>query len=181
MHLQTYLEMMQKDLRTILQETLTGRTALVGIGNVDLGDDGFGVRLVEALADAGLTDILVTHTVPENHIATLAHGGFDSVVFLDAVDIGAEPGSVVFLDSSDLKNRFPQVSTHKFALGTLARLIEAEGPTRVWLLGIQPATIQQGTGLSKPVKTALEILKVLLPDVLNHHPRIPAEVECRVS
>jgi hydrogenase maturation protease len=139
------------------------------------------VRMAEALAGAGLTDVLVTYTVPENHIATLAHGGFDSVVFLDAVDIGAEPGSVVFLDSGELKNRFPQVSTHKVALGTLARLIEAEGSTRVWLLGIQPATLRQGTGLSKAVETTLGILKELLPDTLNHHQRIPAEVECGVS
>ncbi len=170
-----------KDLHTTLCETLTGRTALVGIGNVDLGDDGFGVRLAEALAGAGLTDVLITHMVPENHIATLAHGEFDNVVFLDAVNIGAEPGSVVFLDSGELKNRFPQISTHKVALGMLARLIEAEGPTRVWLLGIQPATLRQGTGLSKPVETAVEILKELLPDTLNHHQGIPAEVECRVS
>ena len=66
------------------------------------------------------------------------------MVFLDAVSTGAEPGSVVFLDASEIKNRFPQVSTHKFALGALAGLIEAESPSRVWLLGIQPATSTAG-------------------------------------
>ena len=175
------METVKKDLRTTLQERLTGQTALVGIGNVDLGDDGFGVCLAEALAAGGLADVLVTHTVPENHIVTLAQAGFDDVVFLDAVNVGAEPGSVVFLDSGELKNQFPQVSTHKFALGTLARLIEAEGPTRVWLLGIQPASLRQGASLSEPVETALEILKVLLPETLNHRQRMPVEVECRVS
>jgi hydrogenase maturation protease len=170
---------MKKDLRTRLCETLIGRIAIVGIGNVDLGDDGFGVRLAEALAGAGFADALVTHTVPENHIATLTHGGFDSVVFLDAVNVGAEPGSVVFLDSGELKNRFPQVSTHRFALGTLARLIEAEGSTRVWLLGTPPVTLKQGNGLSEPVETTLELLKVLLLEIT--HKRISAGVECTVS
>ena len=170
---------MQKDLKTVLNEILTGRTALVGIGNTDLSDDGFGVRLAETLAGAGLVNVWVTHTVPENHIATLAHGGFDNVVFLDTVSTGSEPGSVIFLNAGEIKSRFPQVSTHKLALGTLAGLIEAESPTRVWLLGTQPTTLRQGNSLSKPVETTLEILKILLMDTLHH--RRSSEVECIVS
>ena len=168
-----------KDLQTTLCETLTGRTALVGIGNTDLGDDGFGVRLAEELSGAGLPDILITHTVPENYLATLSHGGFDNVVFLDTVTTGARPGSVVFLNASDVKNRFPQISTHKIALGMLAQLIEAESPTRVWLLGIQPATVKQGNGLSKPVERTLSLLKILLLDILQQ--RKIVEGECMVS
>jgi len=158
---------MKKDLNTLLHETLTGRTALVGIGNVDLGDDGFGVRLAEALADAGLLEVLIAHTVPENHIATLAYGGYDHVVFLDAVNAGTEPGWVFFLDAGEIRSHFPQVSTHKLTLGTLARLIEAESSTRVWLLGIQPATLKQGTGLSDPVARTLNLLKTLLLDTFS--------------
>jgi hydrogenase maturation protease len=175
---------MSKGLHTALQEALIGRTAFVGIGNLDLGDDGFGVRLAEDLSGAGLADVLVTDTVPENHLATLTDGEFDSVVFLDAVRTGTEPGSVVFLDATELKNRFPQVSTHKVSLGTLAQLIESKSHTRVWLLGTQPATVQQGTGLSKPMETTLKLLKVLLLDILHHRQkigRIPAGVECMVS
>jgi hydrogenase maturation protease len=168
-----------KDLRTTLSETLTGRTAFVGIGNVDLSDDAFGVRLAEKLSSAGLSDILITDTMPENHIGTLAQGGFDNVVFLDAVSTGAQPGSVVFLDASEVKNRFPQISTHKLALGALARLIEAESPSRVWLLGTQPATLKQGNGLSEAVETTLNLLRILLLDILQR--RKMAEGECTVS
>ena len=39
------------DLREALHERLTGRTCLMGIGNPDRGDDGFGVRLAEAVRD----------------------------------------------------------------------------------------------------------------------------------
>jgi hydrogenase maturation protease len=169
----------QKDLQTTLCETLIGRTAFVGIGNVDLSDDGFGVRLAEELAGAGLPDVLITHTVPENYLPALSRGGFENVVFLDAVSTGAEPGSVVFLDARELKNRFPQVSTHKLALGALAGLIEAESPSRVWLLGTQPATLMQGNGLSESVETTLNLLRILLLDIL--HRRKPAEEECMPS
>jgi hydrogenase maturation protease len=156
-----------KNLQTILCTTLTGRTAFVGIGNVDLSDDAFGVRLAEELSSVGLSDILITDTTPENHIGTLAQGGFDNVVFLDAVSTGAEPGSVVFLDASEVKNRFPQISTHKLALGALAGLIETASHSRVWLLGTQPGTLKQGNGLSKPVETTLNLLKILLLDILQ--------------
>jgi hydrogenase maturation protease len=170
---------MKKDLDTLLNETLTGRIAFVGIGNVDLGDDGFGVHLAEALAGAGLPEVLITHTVPETHIATLAHGGYDHVVFLDAVNAGAEPGWLFFLNAGEIKNHFPQVSTHKLTLGTLARLIEAESPTRVWLLGTQPATLKQGIGLSDPVARTLNLLKTLLLHTFSQ--RRSDKTECMVS
>lgn len=170
---------MKKDLNTLLHETLTGRTVLVGIGNVDLGDDGFGVYLAEALAGAGLPEVLITHTVPENYIGTLAHRAYDHVVFLDAVNTGAEPGWVFFLDAGEIKSHFPQVSTHKLTLGTLARLIEAESSARVWLLGTQPATLKQGTGLSNPVAKTLNLLKTLLLDTFSQ--RRSDRTECMVS
>jgi hydrogenase maturation protease len=170
---------MSEDLQTMLHKTLIGRTAFVGIGNVDLGDDGFGVHLAEALAAAGLPEVFITHTVPENHVGTLAHRGYDHVVFLDAVNAGAEPGWLFFLDTVEMRNRFPQVSTHKLTLGTLARLIEAEGSTRVWLLGIQPTTLKQGVGLSEPVVKTLNLLKTLLLDTFSQ--RRSDKAECRVS
>jgi hypothetical protein len=37
------------DLREQLQQLLEGRVCLMGLGNVDYGDDGFGVRLAEEL------------------------------------------------------------------------------------------------------------------------------------
>jgi hydrogenase maturation protease len=171
--------MIQKNLHLTLNESLKGRTAFVGIGNVDLGDDGFGVRLAEALAYSGLPDVLIGHTAPENHITTLAHGGFENVVFLDVVSAGAEPGSVVFFDAKEVKIRFPQVSIHKLSLATLAQLIESESPARVWLLGIQPQTLKHGNSLSNPVETTLKFLKIILLDIF--HQRRLSELEGMVS
>ena len=171
--------MSQKNLQETIKEALTGRTVFVGIGNVDLGDDGSGVRLAEALADSGLPDVLIARTVPENYVTTLARGGFENVVLMDVVSTGAEPGSVVFLDASEVKIRFPQISTHKLSLATLAQLIESESPTRVWLLGIQPQTVKQGSGLSKTVETTLKFLKIILLDIF--HQRRLSELEGMVS
>jgi hydrogenase 3 maturation protease len=41
------------DLREQFQQLLQGRACLMGVGNVDYGDDGFGVRLAEELKSEG--------------------------------------------------------------------------------------------------------------------------------
>jgi hydrogenase maturation protease len=167
---------MYNDFCAAIEEALTGKIGFVGIGNTDLGDDGFGVRLAEALAASGVPDVIIAGTVPENHITSLIDGRFDNLVFIDAVNTGADTGSVVFLEADDIKSRFPQVSTHKFSLGSLARLIEMESSARVWLLGIQPATLREGTGLSDAARTTMELLHRILLDAL---PRLmQTEVEC---
>ena len=151
------------DLQEELRARLAGRTAIVGIGNTDRGDDALGVRLAEALGGAGCPDVTIAGPVPENFVGKLAQGGFDSVLFVDAVEMGAGPGSVALLGAAEIRNRFPQVSTHKYSLGTLAQVIEKESGARVWLLGVQPASLV----LSEPVRTTTALLKDLLVDVLN--------------
>lgn len=185
------------DLRQQLRSLLQGRVCLVGVGNMERGDDAFGVLLARrlkyarapraafgdspnvpaktlgwaepagALADPGCRDgtapqIIVAGTVPERYLERLVSGGFDTVLFLDAVECGTAPGSVVLLSAAEMTTRFPQVSTHKLSLGLLAQLIETNGRTRVWLLGVQPASVRPGAGLSPAVGTVLECLVSLL-------------------
>jgi hypothetical protein len=48
-----------------LKRLLAGRACFMGVGNVEYGDDGFGVRLAETLTDAGLPDVIIAGTAPE--------------------------------------------------------------------------------------------------------------------
>jgi len=196
------------DLRDQLRETLRGRVCLVGLGNLDLGDDGFGVRLAERLSQRGTRNAergrpkaehepwrhglepfpfpegegqisgeapaepargngwirVIAATQLERCIGRLADGGFDTVLFLDAVEFGATPGSVVLLNSREMAARFPQISTHKISLGSVAQLIEAEGRTNAWLLGVQPASLRTGGELSPPVQAAVEIVSQVIAE-----------------
>jgi hydrogenase maturation protease len=160
---------MMADLRDSLCMHLTGRVCLVGIGNPHRGDDGLGVRLAEAMRLLGFPDVIVAERTPERYVDRLARGGYEAVLFLDAVEMGASPGSVVFLTGREVDARYPQVSTHKIALGILARLIEAGGPARVFLLGVQPESVRAATGLSPAVETTLALLRDLLAEVLRVH------------
>jgi hydrogenase maturation protease len=153
-------------LRVELQRHLTGRVGLVGVGNPDCGDDACGLRLAEAVRERGYLDVILAERSPERWTERLARGGFQTVLFLDAVRMGAAPGDAVFLSAAEIAARYPQVSTHKLSLGTIARLIEAEAPTHVFLLGVQPQSMAYGAQLSAPVRATLEVLRDLLLAIL---------------
>ena len=164
------------DLREQLRNVLAGRVCVVGVGNVDHGDDGLGPRLAaefgrkragRARSPASTVHVLVAGISPEDHLVRLLDGGFDQVLFLDAVDCGAEPGAVTLLDAGAMNARFPQISTHRLSLGALARVLEQNGRTRAWLLGVQPASLHAGAPLSGPVSATVRLLTELLLGALS--------------
>jgi hydrogenase maturation protease len=156
-----------ENLRKDLAMLLTGRTCVVGVGNCDLGDDGVGVEIAERLAERGIPAVMVAGPDPERFMGRLTDGEWDHVLFVDAVGFGGEPGAVIVMDAADVGGRFPQVSTHKISLGTLAGLVEREGAARVSLLGIQPQTLESGAGLSTAVRDSAEALVAILSGVLD--------------
>jgi hydrogenase maturation protease len=149
-----------KDLREQLEQSLAGRVCFMGLGNVEYGDDGFGVRLAEQLTAAALPDVVVAGTTPDRWISHFA--SFDHIVFLDAVEFGGAPGSAVFLDSAEIAVRFPQISTHKISVGVLARWVELTGSTKAWLLGVQPESLKPTPQLTPTLQLTLEALRELL-------------------
>jgi hydrogenase 3 maturation protease len=180
------------DLREQLQQCFQGRVCFMGLGNVDYGDDGFGVRLAEELksegrnpkaegnpksegrsedpgrssSDFGLrSHVIVAGTTPERVIGRVADESFDHVIFLDAVEFGGAPGSVVLLNSDEITARYPQISTHKISLGLLAKWAEVNGTTKAWLLGVQPESLKPGENLTPAVRATLELLLELVRDV----------------
>jgi hydrogenase maturation protease len=186
------------DLREQLQQLLQGRVCLIGLGNVDYADDGFGVRLAEELKSEGRnpkaegnpkseggreapaadssdfgfgTPVIVAGTTPERFLSRVADKGFDHVIFLDAVEFGGAPGSVVLLDSDEMAARFPQISTHKLSLGLLARQIETNGRSKVWLLGVRPESLRHAEQLSATVQSTLQLLLELLRTCLESSSR----------
>jgi hydrogenase 3 maturation protease len=152
------------NLREQIEYTLRGRVCLMGVGNADYGDDALGVHLAEALRQAGVPDVIVAGNSPERYLGSVANIKPDHLVFLDAVEFGAAPGSVVFLDSRQIAARYPQISTHKISLGTLATFAESNGVTKTWLLGVQPESLKEGQGLTPSVRKTLDALLRLLLD-----------------
>ena len=157
------------NLREQLQQLFEGRVCLMGLGNVLYGDDGFGVRLAEELKAKDLRshvmDIIVAGTTPDRFVGRVADESFDHLIFLDAVEFGGAPGSVVLLNSDEMATRYPQISTHKISLGLLAKWAEANGRTKAWVLGVQPESLTPGGELTPAVRATLELLLELVRDV----------------
>lgn len=158
-------------------------TLWVGVGNDRYGDDSAGLNLAQHLAESGIPHVVSTGTNPERWLSTAQLCSFAHVVFLDAVEFGAQPGSVVFLNADEMVTRFPQVSTHKISLGLLATYVQSQGAARAWLLGIQPQSLRtpspqpqlqlspsqagervgmRGTLLSPPVQLTIQLLHELI-------------------
>jgi hydrogenase maturation protease len=137
-------------------------TLWVGVGSDSYGDDAAGLDLAQRLAESGIPHVVSAGTNPERWVATAQLGSFSHVVFLDAVELGAQPGSVVFLTADEIAARFPQVSTHKISLGLLARYVESQSAARAWLLGIQPQSLRlsdlhSGAPASPSPQTHIEV------------------------
>jgi hydrogenase maturation protease len=146
--------------------------------SADAGFSDFGLRASfgSRISDFGFPSVLVAGVTPERCVSQLADGGFDHVVFLDAMEFGGAPGAVVLLGAEEIAARRPQVSTHKLSLGLLARMVEAGGRTRAWLLGVQPASLGAGRELSAPVQGTLEVLRRLIVESVA---AVPVGVEPR--
>ena len=150
------------DLHEQLRSYLRKRVCLMGLGNVEYGDDGFGMRLAEKLRLDGTPEVIVAGTEPERYLGRVVDEDFDHLIFLDAVDFGGIPGSVAFLNARGIEARFPAISTHHISLGLLAKWVEANSRTSVWLLGVQPESLQRAGALTPKVETTLETLNELL-------------------
>lgn len=176
------------DIRQHLHSILgaPGRVAVVGIGNTESGDDGFGVCLVNGLmnrlgvlGDDGEDarfggfggrancEFIVAGVEPERHSRRLVEGGFDRVLFVDAVACEGDPGTIVLMDCNELEELRLEVSTHRIGLGLLGKYIEEVGGARVWLLGVKPESVKRGTGLSAAVKESLNVLESLIGEMLE--------------
>ena len=144
-----------KDLKDVIAEG----ACLVGTGNPWRRDDGVGPWLAEGLRDTGLA-VWNAEDVLENHVFDIARSAAPNVVIMDAVAAGLAPGTVVFGPLDELGEEGGP-STHKLAFGLSARVLEAHGK-RTWLLGIAPADLDFGRGLTPEVERAASEIRDLI-------------------
>jgi hydrogenase 3 maturation protease len=153
-----------------LRRFLRGRVVLVGIGNPLRGDDAFGPGLADRLAArwaSGHSFILCVNAgpTPENHVSTIERHRPGSVLLVDCVDLGKAPGETGLLAPTELGAT--DASTHGFPLVLLMEELERRTGAAVRLLGVQPAKLGMGEGISPPVRRALRKLEGLLLEILG--------------
>ena len=132
------------------------RLTIVGVGNPLRGDDGVGVALVERLQGQTSATLVNASDVPENYLGVIESARPQVVVMVDAVNLGAQPGDVAFLEIEQLART--RVSTHNASLALFAEVLRQSTGADILVLGIQPSTLAFGAPLSAPVQAALEKL-----------------------
>lgn len=134
---------------------------VLGIGNLLLGDEAIGVRIVEALEQRYLlpphVEVLDGGTSGMDLLDVMANR--DHLIVADAVLTGDEPGSVVMLHDDEIPAMFTRkVSPHQIGLADvlMALRLTGEFPVRLTLVGVVPQTLEPGIALSPVVQQALE-------------------------
>jgi hydrogenase maturation protease len=140
-------------------ETFSFDTVVVGVGNTILSDDGVGVHAARVLMrdprlGPGIA-VLDGGTLGLELLAYIAEAR--QILFLDAVDTGTVPGTLVRMTGRELLDAKSGWSVHQLGIADLMAaiaLVSRNNP-EVVVLGVQPADVNWGTSLSPAVQAAL--------------------------
>ena len=145
---------------------------ILGIGNILLGDEGVGVRVIEQmegivppddveLVDGGTGGADLLEIIAER----------EKVIVIDAVEADREPGDVLRLSVEDLFRPVQaRMSLHE--IGLAESLIMAKqlncAPKEVVIFGVKPKSTECGLDLSKEVAACVpKVIELVFEEVNN--------------
>jgi hydrogenase maturation protease len=152
---------------------------VAGIGNIFLGDDGFGVEVVQRMArqawpagvrvmDFGIRGYDLAYALMEH---------YDQVILVDACPRGEAPGTVYVIEPDvEADDAQATLDGHDMNPLQVLRLARSMGavPAHVTIVGCEPATLgpEEGLmGLSPPVEAAVNegaaVIERLITQFLN--------------
>ncbi len=149
------------------------RIFVVGVGNIFLGDDGFGVEVATRMRrspqpegvrvdDFGIRGV---------HLAYELLTGYDLVILVDTLDLGEEPGTISVLEPELDGAGEVLPDAHDLdpvsVMGLLADLGGSVG--RMLVVGCQPADLQEQMGLSAPVAAAVDEAIRVVDELVHEH------------
>ncbi|HEY3829678.1 MAG TPA: hydrogenase maturation protease [Solirubrobacteraceae bacterium] len=149
---------------------------VAGVGNVFLGDDGWGVALAGRLAARTLArgvDV-VDFGIRGMDLAYAMQDGYDAIVFLDATPRGEPPGTLYVIEPEldDIEMTIDAHGMDPVKVLALARALGAESLPRTLIVGCEPQTRMSAEDeqivaeLSEPVRASLEQAVGLVEDLL---------------
>jgi hydrogenase maturation protease len=152
------------------------RILVAGIGNIFLGDDGFGVEVAQRLSLEPLAGgvKVVDFGIRGVHLAyELADGDYDGVILVDAVPRGGAPGTLYAIepDLGALETEPDEADAHSLTPAAVLAWLRRIGGRcgRIVIVGCEPASIDESMGLSEPVAAsvdaAMQMVRELVADI----------------
>jgi hydrogenase maturation protease len=143
---------------------MASRILIAGIGNIFLGDDGFGSEVMrhvrsrvsgaEDLAGVRATD----YGIGGMHLAYDLLEHWDALVLVDAIPNRGSPGTVhVFEADHESPDAPAGLDAHSMDPVAVFATLRALGgaPPRTIVVGCEVADVNEGMGLSEPVEAAV--------------------------
>lgn len=157
---------------------------VAGIGNIFLGDDGFGVQVAQRLSQRRLPEEVrvVDFGIRGMDLTYALLDGYKMTILVDAVPRGGEPGELYLIEPEidqapppDMSA--PMMDTHNVNPAKVLQLVKAMGghPQRLLLVGCEPMppghAPEMHMGLSQPVQESVEeavtLVEHLIADFLD--------------
>ena len=154
------------------------RVLVAGIGNIFLGDDGFGVEVVRQLAGRELPEgvEVADFGIRGMDLIYALQDDYEVVVFVDAIPRGEKPGTVYLLEPEIEEDGEVVLDTHGMDPVKVIKLARALGakPTRILVVGCEPQVVVSGEDyedmlmeLSEPVRAAVDEAVKLVESVVE--------------
>jgi hydrogenase maturation protease len=155
---------------------------VAGVGNIFLGDDGFGPEVVRHLGSPEQPPLpepvrLVDYGIRGLHLSYDLLEGYSALIIVDAMPGLGRPGEirVVAVDPDDVPSDGPDPhgpDPHSMdpmaVLSGLPSLGGALPPT--YVVGAQPANLEEGIGLSDPLRAAVPVAGAVVRELLATRP-----------
>ncbi len=158
---------------------MSRRVLIAGVGNIFLGDDGFGVEVAKRLAqreqpknievvDFGIRGMDLAYDALQED--------YEAVIFVDVIPRGEQPGTVYLVEPEIEDDGEVTLDTHGMDPVKVIKLARALGapPTRTLVVGCEPETVVSGEDyddmlmeLSEPVLAAVEEAVKLVESVVE--------------
>ena len=146
------------------------KIAIVGVGNILMGDEGFGVKVIQYLKNLKLPEnvsLIDAGTWFFNVASSLSD--YDRVIIIDIAKGGRDPGTIYRFTEDDIKeNVSDSISLHDFGVVeslNLERLVR-KMPEDILFFGIEPLKIELSMELSDRLKDKVrEVADLVLNEI----------------
>ncbi|MCX7781326.1 MAG: HyaD/HybD family hydrogenase maturation endopeptidase [Negativicutes bacterium] len=139
------------------------KVIVLGIGNLLLSDEGFGVKVVEMLLSKYKippgVEIIDGGTMGYELLRFL-HGA-DKLIIIDAINGDKPPGAKYRFAGDEVKTYYRQkVSMHQLGIKEVLAMLDIQQKpiAEIVVLGVQPASLELGCELSSTVAPMTEII-----------------------
>lgn len=153
--------MLTADVIELLKPESSGTLLVITVGNLLRSDDGVGPYIAaQAKRPKNGIIILDAGERPEDIVWKAIEVGPGRVVIIDAADFAGEPGEVRAIPEEFMPEN--PISTHRFPLRVISRLVTEDTGARIDFICIQPESVGLGEGLSDTVRSSAEEIVMML-------------------